>query len=394
LALTVFYAFLISLCFFPLAKWLSFRFNILDFPASRKIHKTPVPRTGGLLLLSALFIFFSSGKWLFAFFFILIFLIGFLDDTLGLRARLRLLLQVIASISFVLITATYISDFQIFKLSSVLAMAFATFCIVGLINSYNMFDGLNGLCSGSALIFFISIFFLSYIYNYSIMLAISSFLIGSLLAFLLFNFPSGRIFLGDAGSYLIGFSIASISLIMAKEVPDISPWTFLLLSIIPIFDTVFAIYRRARQGDSPLKPDKKHLHHILRRRYKSCSKAVVHLWLIQILLSISAILFHRNYILLICLILFSVFLLRRLWYKKIEFTISPLWKALAFKPIKILLLILLVLLIPVYAHSEINLELIKKDLGAFFSEGNLVRLGIGLVLARISFHFPRKTQWD
>ena len=284
----------------------------------------------------------------------MIFLIGFLDDTLGLRARLRLFLQIIASLSFVVITNTYILDFEIFTLSSVLATAFAIFCIVGLINAYNMFDGLNGLCSGSALIYFISISFLSHMYNYSIMLTISSVFIGSLLAFLLFNFPSGRIFLGDAGSYLIGFSVASISLIMAKEVPNISPWTFLLLSIIPIFDTLFAIYRRARQGDSPLMPDKKHLHHILRRRYKSCSKAVVHLWLIQILLSISAILFHRNYILLISIILFSVFLLRRLWYKKIEFTISPVWKVLAFKPIKILLLILLVLLIPVYAHPEIS----------------------------------------
>jgi UDP-N-acetylmuramyl pentapeptide phosphotransferase/UDP-N-acetylglucosamine-1-phosphate transferase len=92
-------------------------------------------------------------------------------------------------------------------------------------------------------------------------------MIGALLGFLAWNYPKGRIFLGDGGAYLLGFWLAEISVLLVARHPDISPWFPMLLLVYPIFETIFSMYRRkAIQGQSPGQPDRLHLHQMIYMR--------------------------------------------------------------------------------------------------------------------------------
>jgi len=316
-------AFLVSSISYPLAKQLANAWDVIDRPNSRKIHTSPTPRTGGVmifvafLLLSLFFMHYIA--WWHVLSLILLFSVGFWDDVSYVKPSIRLFLQVIISVFFVIAGQIYLTDYVIVTMPFAIAVPFAIFCIVGVTNAYNIVDGLNGLSSGCAFIFFVLTACLAYIYNDHFLLVYSLLFAGGLLGFIVFNFPFGKIFLGDGGSYLIGFSVATIAFMAVKRHPEVSPWTFLFITIIPVFDTLFAIFRRRKLKRSAFKADKRHLHHIFKRRYKSEIKAVVVIWSLQLLFGTIALIFHNNTFMLLLLIILSTLLLRRLWFKRINF---------------------------------------------------------------------------
>jgi UDP-N-acetylmuramyl pentapeptide phosphotransferase/UDP-N-acetylglucosamine-1-phosphate transferase len=94
-------------------------------------------------------------------------------------------------------------------------------------------------------------------------------MIGALLGFLVWNYPKGKIFLGDGGAYLLGFWLAEISVLLVVRHPEVSPWFPMLLLVYPIFETLFSMYRRkVIQGQSPGHPDRQHLHQVIYMRLK------------------------------------------------------------------------------------------------------------------------------
>ncbi len=323
----------VSAVFFPLAKWVANRYNVMDIPNIRNIHHVPVPRTGGLILcltfLSILFVAdfpvfgFNVGiyiAWWHVLSVFLIFAVGFIDDLFTLGFQIRLILQLLISIFFVVASGMYLTNYGfLINFPAIFAIPFTVFCIMGVTNAYNIIDGLDGLSAGCGLIFFMQAAFLAYKYDSHSLILFAVLFAGCLLGFIIYNFPSAKIFLGDGGSYLIGFSIATMAIIILKEHPEISPWALLLMTFVPVFDTSFAIARRKRKKRSPFKADKRHLHHILRRRYRSDTRAVIVIWSLQFLTGALALYFHKNTLVLVVITVLSVLFLKRLWIKPLKF---------------------------------------------------------------------------
>ena len=132
--------------------------------------------------------------------------------------------------------------------------------IVSIANGMNLLDGVNGLCASVALSCFFSLFFLAYKIGDTTMLLVLSALIMLLLPFLLFNYPYGKIFLGDLGAYSLGIFLSLITIIFFGRHPDLSPWGGLLVLIYPATEVAFSFIRRVLKGDSAFHPDIDHLH--------------------------------------------------------------------------------------------------------------------------------------
>ncbi|RUM56921.1 MAG: glycosyltransferase, partial [Persephonella sp.] len=137
----------------------------------------------------------------------------------------------------------------------------------GVSNAYNIIDGFNGLASSIAIIVFTSFAYIGFIKNDDFILNISLAMIFATLGFFIWNYPFGKIFLGDGGAYFIGFIIGFLSVYLVFKYKDVSPWYPMLLSTYPIFETIYSIYRKKFvRKISPTEPDGLHLHMIIYKR--------------------------------------------------------------------------------------------------------------------------------
>jgi UDP-GlcNAc:undecaprenyl-phosphate GlcNAc-1-phosphate transferase len=144
----------------------------------------------------------------------------------------------------------------------------------------NLIDGLDGLSSGVAVVILLSYGYLGYKYNDLFLLYTSSILIVTL--FLFYNWYPSKLFMGDSGSLTLGFIIVILS-IHSVQKGYIAPVTVLLLTAVPILDTLIVMIRRLRRRKNPFHPDKSHIHHIiLKQHYKNVSKTTKILILLQI----------------------------------------------------------------------------------------------------------------
>ncbi len=312
--------FIFSFISWPVAKAAGMRWGLIDYPNHRKIHSIPTLKTGGFLIFAG----YMTGVLLCQKFWfslnlgiLLIFLIGLLGDKDLVPPKPRLLMQALIALTFILISNSVVTDIGIIELPYFLGIPFTLIGIVGLVNAYNIVDGMNGLSSGLGVISLFTIAVMSHFYGNTEIAVQALLFSGGISGFLIFNLI-GKCFMGDAGSYMIGFMVSSLSISLASNVKDISAFAFLLNVYIPIFDTIFSIWRRRRLHKDPLKADKRHLHHMLSRRYGSTTKALAVLLLIQILLSGLALLFHKETLILVMLVIFSTLLLRRLWFRAIK----------------------------------------------------------------------------
>ena len=192
-------------------------------------------------------------------------LAGFVDDVLQLRARWQLLLQI--GLALVAVAGVVTIDFVanpfgtgVIRFAQPFAVAFALIWIVGMINSINFIDGLDGLSTGVSLIAALTLGVLSLTtgINQPEVALLCALLAGSLAGFLPWNFHPARIFIGTAGVYLLGFSLAVLAIIGTAKVA-----VALLVLGVPIIDTFWIIVRRLLAGQSPFTPDRGHLHHRL-----------------------------------------------------------------------------------------------------------------------------------
>ncbi|NBS12892.1 MAG: undecaprenyl/decaprenyl-phosphate alpha-N-acetylglucosaminyl 1-phosphate transferase [Gammaproteobacteria bacterium] len=255
----------------PLAE----KLGLLDIPTERKRHGEPVPMVGGisiyLILLAAALILPMPNKvtWLLVSV-TLIFVIGFLDDIYGLGVRIRIGSQIVASILMSTGSGVWLVDLGFIQLPEnfwVLSVALTVFSVVGLVNAFNMSDGIDGLASGYALVALGGVVFAQWLDGEVRYIEWLSIFGASVFAFWLVNMsltPLKRVFLGDSGSMLLGFVIAWILIELSQSrVASINPLVALWAVALPVIDTVGVIFSRMRRRQSPFRADRHHLHHVL-----------------------------------------------------------------------------------------------------------------------------------
>ena len=183
------------------------------------------------------------------------------------------------------------------------------FMVAGACNAFNLIDGTHGLAGGTALIMFGGIALAAGWSGDALTLAEALAVMGALVGFLLWNYPRGRVFLGDAGAYFIGFMYAELSIQLVARNSDISAWYVIMLAGYPIVDTLFAMYRRGFVQRVPLMaPDALHLHSLVFRRVampierrlkgsnlrRANARVAPRLWLHSALCFALAVIFHDN----------------------------------------------------------------------------------------------------
>jgi UDP-GlcNAc:undecaprenyl-phosphate GlcNAc-1-phosphate transferase len=281
--------------------WLLIKYSdkigILDIPNERSQHKTPIPRTGGWAILIAtvvgIFIYdikSISHNYGLSISILLIVVLGFVDDKYGVTYRTKFIFISIATI-FAFYNGYQIKSLGIFYEYEIslgyLALPFTVFAVVGFTNASNLMDGLDGLAAQINIIILASFAYLGYLIGDSIILNLSGFLITALIGFWFFNRYPAKIFQGDLGALTIGFII---SLLAIRLIGFVNPTSILLLTFVPLSDTIIVMFRRFRVGKSPFTPDKTHLHHIvLKIKYKNVSRSVNLLSIIQIVFTLVGI---------------------------------------------------------------------------------------------------------
>lgn len=318
--------FLTSLLLVPIVKKIALHVGAMDQPNARKVHKVPMPRLGGL----AIYFSFLLGYILYGEIntqmisilissFLLI-IVGIFDDIKPVRARYKLVVQIIAA-SIVVIYGDLA-----FKEISFLGFKFyfdtwfndflAIFFIVGITNAINLIDGLDGLASGISAIYFLTIAIIAIILNRlgGLDIILSLIMLGATLGFLFHNFPPAKIFMGDTGSLFLGFMISVIALLGYKITTFTSLIVPVVILAIPIFDTLFAILRRLLKGQNIGEADKEHFHHQLLKMKYSPTASILIIYAIDISFAAISIFFVLGdnqiaigiYILLMILLLFVV----------------------------------------------------------------------------------------
>ena len=146
------------------------------------------------------------------------------------------------------------------------SFAFTVFAITGVAHAVNVVDGLNGLSGFTVVLGAIGLCIVAWIVGDSFVLIAAGVLGASVLGFLVVNFPSGRLFLGDGGAYLIGLLLAVLSVMLVQRNSEVSPWFPPVLLAYPLWETLFTMYRRKRRGQSTGRADALHLHSLVYRR--------------------------------------------------------------------------------------------------------------------------------
>ncbi len=269
-----------------------------DKDKPQKMHCGDIPRIGGLgIFIGMLPVATTHLGFLFILSAIPAFLAGFAEDLLDrLNPKKRLMIMVLSAILAIFLLNALVFDIGYIKFPYVVAFVFTIVAIIGVINSINIIDGLNGLASGFSMIALFSFSVVLYQYHDYELLSISLTLLAATAGFFLFNFPYGKIFLGDGGSYLLGFSLAVLSILIVARHPEISPWYPLLVMIYPIWEVIFSIYRRKfLRNVDPMSPDKLHLHSLLYKRvFKKNYLASAFILMLVSVFSFLAILFKED----------------------------------------------------------------------------------------------------
>ena len=144
------------------------------------------------------------------------------------------------------------------------AVPLTCFMVAGACNAFNIIDGTNGLAGGSALLIFVGVTAVAWGSGDTLVLAQAAAMVGALVGFLLWNYPKGKVFLGDAGAYFVGFIYAELSIQLVTRNAGVSAWFVIALAAYPIAETLFSMYRRkVVRHAAAMQPDAQHLHSLL-----------------------------------------------------------------------------------------------------------------------------------
>lgn len=266
----------VSFAVTPAVKMFAIKIKAIDVPKdSRRMHKLPIPRAGGLAIFTGFLVGFllfgqltaqSRAILIGA---LLLVALGVVDDVVALKPPVKFLGQIVAALIPALsgVVVEYFSN--PFSQSGYLALGVfsipvTVIWIVGITNAVNFIDGLDGLACGVSTIATVTMFVIAILYSEVQIAVMMAALAGGCLGFLPYNMNPAKIFMGDTGAMFLGYLLAVTSIqglfkfyaVISFAVP------FIVLGL-PIFDTAFAIVRRVAHGQSPLQADRGHVHHRL-----------------------------------------------------------------------------------------------------------------------------------
>lgn len=288
----------------PVIRALAFHVGAVDIPKdNRRMHNHPIPRMGGLAIflgfLLSVLIFLPLSEQLRGMLLgtVIIVILGIFDDIYALPAKPKFLVQIVAALLAVLAgnRIFILSNINIFSSNPYwdlgwLSIPISVLWIVGITNAVNLIDGLDGLACGVSTISSMTLLVIAFTVSEPDVAILMAALSGATIGFLPYNLNPAKIFMGDTGSTFLGFVLATVSIqglfkfytIISFAVP------FLMLGL-PIFDTSFAILRRISKGQSPMSPDRGHIHHRLIDMGFSQKQAVAVLYIISAILGLSAV---------------------------------------------------------------------------------------------------------
>lgn len=299
----------VSLAITPIVISIAPKIGAMDIPKdARRVHDHPIPRLGGL----AIFISFLVGVLVsvkidtqmqgILIGAVIIVIIGVLDDILSLPAMLKFVAQICAAAVVVMhgVKVEFLSVFLTggdHVLLGAISIPFTILWIVGVTNSVNLIDGLDGLACGVSIIATVTMLLVAMNIvgeDMRILLTLAA-LLGACLGFLPYNFNPAKIFMGDTGALLLGFVLSTVSILgFFKFYAVISFFVPFLALGLPIFDTAAAIVRRLAKGQNPMTPDRGHLHHRLIDSGLNQKQAVAVLYTVSALLGLTAVVITSN----------------------------------------------------------------------------------------------------
>ncbi|PKL48041.1 MAG: undecaprenyl-phosphate alpha-N-acetylglucosaminyl 1-phosphate transferase [Candidatus Riflebacteria bacterium HGW-Riflebacteria-2] len=284
----------------PLVRRIALNLGLVDHPGGRKIHKAPVPRVGGVALyigglLGALPFLTDNSETigiLLAGTFVM--LIGLLDDLIDLQARVKLAGQIVGCLILLAagVKIDFVTDFITGK--GLVALGLLTWpltllWVIGLTNTVNLVDGVDGLAGGIVFIALSTLLAVRLATPHlhepvliGNVLVLTASIMGALLAFLRFNIYPAVIFMGDSGAYFLGFMTAALSVAGATKGSILFPLVVPLIALgLPVFDVFFAILRRYSKNVPIFQADKEHLHHRLLQKGFSQRDTTRFLWMVS-----------------------------------------------------------------------------------------------------------------
>jgi UDP-GlcNAc:undecaprenyl-phosphate GlcNAc-1-phosphate transferase len=262
-----------------LGRQLARRVGLVDSPSRRKDHEGEVPLIGGIAIFLALLFTLTLAGGISSWAGLLaggigVVLIGIWDDLRKISSGLRLVVQ-----SLAILTVVYFCNAVLKDLGNIgwggdllqlgwMAVPFTIFAGVGIINAVNMSDGLDGLCGMLMLVALLGFGIVAAMAGRTELFLLAIILCGCIIGFLLFNFRfpgrvQARVFLGDGGTYLLGFVIVFLAIKLSQGADRaMSPVAALWFIMVPLLDTAGMILRRLHRGRSPFSADREHLHHV------------------------------------------------------------------------------------------------------------------------------------
>lgn len=258
------------------------RIDLVDRPNARKLHNGAIPLVGGIsICLPLLYFLFNNptiipNTPIYITCIVILVIVGALDDKFDISFKIRFIVQ--AGLSIIMMK---IGNIELHTIGNIVGSGEITLgwfgyvitilAVMGAINAFNMVDGIDGLLGGLSIVTFVGLGILlthdgqlNIAYVCLVMVVIT-------LPYILLNLgglgKKYKVFMGDAGSMLIGFTVIWLLLLSSQngKTPPLRPVTALWLIAVPLMDMAAIMIRRIRRGDSPFKPDREHLHHIFQR---------------------------------------------------------------------------------------------------------------------------------
>jgi len=295
-------AVVLSYGFTPFAKEMAHKIGAIDVPKDeRRVHSKPIPRLGGLAIYMAFmiaFVLFSKmpSQQMYGIMGAssIIFFTGVIDDVHPLSAKVKMLLQIVAACVIMSVDIRILGFGNPFVEGGYMHLGWLSypvtlFWIVGITNTVNLIDGLDGLAAGISAISASVLVYVALLNGWTDTAVLTAIVAGACIGFLPYNFNPAQIFMGDGGALLLGFILSTISVTgTLKSATALTIAVPVLALGVPIFDTTFAIVRRLVMKRPIMEADKGHLHHRLLTIGFDQKGAVMRLYSISVLLGVGA----------------------------------------------------------------------------------------------------------
>lgn len=307
--LTFLIALILTILLTPMVRSFAPEIGAVDKPSARKVHHSNIPRTGGIAIYFGFLV-----AVLFGLLFLgglrgstinlrpmlgillggsIVLLLGLMDDVYRLKPWFKFLVQLLGAgvaIYFGVEISFVSNPFNGLVPLGYVAIPLTLLWLVGMTNAINLIDGLDGLAAGVTAISAGTLFFVALRTHQLGAALLMLALAGTALGFLRFNFNPASVFLGDSGSYFLGFILAAASIIgVFKTTLVVALIVPILILGVPIFDTSFAVIRRLRNKKNPFAADNRHIHHLLLRAGLSQREAVFAIYIVCLILSAIAL---------------------------------------------------------------------------------------------------------